>query len=181
MSDAAYEPPRFDVADVPWRSEHPHPEVSFAMKFRPELTPFAVGDHVPAPARSPIRLLSGRQCAVCPPVQERESVTKVIDVGSDRWSLGRRRSGGDRQLVKRREETGVARSHGIGRHLVQRAIDRARERGCRLLQLTTDRRRPDALAFYESQGFTSSHYGLKLDLFVEDAAGHSQVDGNSAD
>lgn len=61
----------------------------------------------------------------------------------------------------------VAASHrslGVGRALVERAVSDARERGCRLAQLTTDRRRPEALRFYESLGFEASHDGLKLDL-----------------
>ena len=59
------------------------------------------------------------------------------------------------------------RSGGIGAKLVQWAIGHARDRGCRLLQLTTDRRRPEALAFYERQGFIHSHCGLKMDLLLE--------------
>ena len=44
------------------------------------------------------------------------------------------------------------------------SAERARARGCHLVQLTTDRQRPDALAFYESLGFVGSHVGLKLHL-----------------
>jgi ribosomal protein S18 acetylase RimI-like enzyme len=61
------------------------------------------------------------------------------------------------------------RSMGIGAHLIQWAAGHARERGCRLLQLTTDKKRPDALEFYERQGFESSHYGLKFDLLAKGA------------
>jgi len=43
-----------------------------------------------------------------------------------------------------------------------RAIQQARARGCRLVQLTTDQRRPDALRFYETLGFRASHTGMKL-------------------
>ena len=57
-----------------------------------------------------------------------------------------------------------ARSEGVGRRLLEAAISRARERGCHLVQLTTDRRRPDALRFYESLGFEATHHGLKLHL-----------------
>ena len=42
--------------------------------------------------------------------------------------------------------------------------DRVRQRGCHLLQLTIDKRRPDAKQFYESLGFISSHEGMKLSL-----------------
>lgn len=56
------------------------------------------------------------------------------------------------------------RSQGIGRLLFEWAIERARQRGCRMVQLTTDKRRPDAYRFYESLGFVSSHEGMKLRL-----------------
>ena len=56
------------------------------------------------------------------------------------------------------------RGSGVGAAMVEWCLDRARERGCRLAQLTTDRQRPDALRFYESLGFVASHDGLKLDL-----------------
>ena len=57
-----------------------------------------------------------------------------------------------------------ARAHGLGTALFQWAIGRARERGCHLVQLTTDKQRPDARRFYESLGFVASHEGMKLHL-----------------
>lgn len=56
------------------------------------------------------------------------------------------------------------RSRGVGRQLFQWAIERARQRGCRLLQLTSDKARPQAIRFYEGLGFLASHEGLKLQL-----------------
>jgi len=56
------------------------------------------------------------------------------------------------------------RSRGVGRAIFEWAIARARDRGCHLVQLTTDARRPDALRFYESLGFAASHHGMKLHL-----------------
>jgi GNAT superfamily N-acetyltransferase len=44
------------------------------------------------------------------------------------------------------------------------AIGRAREAGCRLVQLTTDKRRGDAHRFYARLGFVASHVGMKLDI-----------------
>ena len=52
------------------------------------------------------------------------------------------------------------RSHGLGRALFEWAIARARERGCHLVQLTTDKTRPDARRFYEGLGFVASHEGI---------------------
>jgi hypothetical protein len=48
--------------------------------------------------------------------------------------------------------------------MFQWAIDEARRRGCALVQLTTDKSRPDAHRFYELLGFTASHEGFKLQL-----------------
>ncbi|HIZ83958.1 MAG TPA: GNAT family N-acetyltransferase [Firmicutes bacterium] len=56
------------------------------------------------------------------------------------------------------------RGKGIGSALVEYAAGRARERGCLLLQLTTDKRRPDALRFYEKLGFAATHEGCKRRL-----------------
>lgn len=43
-------------------------------------------------------------------------------------------------------------------------IKRAKQKGCILLQLTTDKQRPDAIRFYENIGFISTHEGMKLKL-----------------
>ncbi len=57
-----------------------------------------------------------------------------------------------------------ARGGGLGRAMFEWAIDQCRERGCGLVQLTSDKQRPDAIAFYEQLGFKASHEGLKLAL-----------------
>lgn len=54
------------------------------------------------------------------------------------------------------------RGQGLGEKLFRWAIERARERGAHVLQLTTDKKRPDALRFYEKLGFRASHEGMKL-------------------
>jgi len=56
------------------------------------------------------------------------------------------------------------RSGGIGRRLIEWCIDRARQRGCRMVQLTSDKSRSSAIRFYEQLGFVASHEGLKLHL-----------------
>jgi GNAT superfamily N-acetyltransferase len=56
------------------------------------------------------------------------------------------------------------RGQGLGRAMIEWAIAQAREQGCGLVQLTSDKHRPDAVRFYESLGFTASHEGLKLPL-----------------
>lgn len=57
-----------------------------------------------------------------------------------------------------------ARGQGIGQQLFNYAIQRAQQRQCHLVQLTSDKQRPDALRFYESLGFVASHEGFKLKL-----------------
>ena len=42
------------------------------------------------------------------------------------------------------------------------AIQRAKDRKAHLIQLTTDKKREDALRFYEKLGFKASHEGMKL-------------------
>lgn len=56
------------------------------------------------------------------------------------------------------------RGGGLGRWMFEWAIDECRARGCELVQLTTDKTRPDARRFYESLGFKASHEGMKLAL-----------------
>ena len=56
------------------------------------------------------------------------------------------------------------RGRGVGEALIRYAIAKARSEGCALVQLTTDKSRPDAHRFYERLGFVASHEGMKLDL-----------------
>jgi GNAT superfamily N-acetyltransferase len=65
------------------------------------------------------------------------------------------------EAVRVREDL---RSQGIGARLMEWVIERARDRGCRLVQLTTNRARLDARRFYERLGFVASHTGMKLHL-----------------
>jgi GNAT superfamily N-acetyltransferase len=54
------------------------------------------------------------------------------------------------------------RGSGIGSDMFGWAIDQARKRGAHVMQLTTDKKRLDALRFYENLGFVASHEGVKL-------------------
>ena len=56
------------------------------------------------------------------------------------------------------------RGEGVGQRLLEWAIDKCRERGCRVVQLTTNKSRLDAHRFYERLGFKASHIGYKLEL-----------------
>jgi len=57
-----------------------------------------------------------------------------------------------------------SRGQGLGKKMFLWAIERAKEKGAHVLQLTTDKKRPEALQFYENLGFTASHSGMKLYL-----------------
>jgi GNAT superfamily N-acetyltransferase len=74
------------------------------------------------------------------------------------------RGGAERMTIEavriRRDRRGT----GVGKAMMTWALDLARERGCGLAQLTTDRRRTDAHRFYESLGFVASHVGMKRPL-----------------
>ena len=56
------------------------------------------------------------------------------------------------------------RGRGVGAAMMAWATARARERGCTLVQLTTDKRRHDAHRFYRRLGFEATHEGMKLAL-----------------
>ena len=56
------------------------------------------------------------------------------------------------------------RGSGLGALLIDWAINRAAERKAHVVQLTTDKQRPDALKFYETRGFNATHEGMKLHL-----------------
>ncbi|MGW5717126.1 N-acetyltransferase family protein [Amycolatopsis sp. NPDC003865] len=56
------------------------------------------------------------------------------------------------------------RGAGLGADLVRWAIAESRQRGCALVQLTSDVARTDAHRFYERLGFVPSHTGFKLKL-----------------
>ena len=56
------------------------------------------------------------------------------------------------------------RGSGLGRQLMEWVEQESRRRGCRMVQLTTNKSRTDAHRFYERLGFVGSHEGYKLDL-----------------
>lgn len=56
------------------------------------------------------------------------------------------------------------RDKGFGKEFFLWAIAKAKEKGAHVLQLTTDKKRPDAIRFYEKLGFKASHEGMKLNL-----------------
>lgn len=74
------------------------------------------------------------------------------------------RHGQERALIEGVRVRADRRGAGLGRELLTWAIDRARARGCTLVQLTSNKRRTEAHRFYASLGFVGSHDGFKLPL-----------------
>jgi len=72
--------------------------------------------------------------------------------------------GGKRALVEAVFVDEQCRGQGIGKMLMEWAIERARQMDCRMIQLTTNKERPGAERFYKSLGFVNSHEGMKRQL-----------------
>ena len=51
---------------------------------------------------------------------------------------------------------------GTGKKIFEWAIESAKKRNAHLLQLTTDKKRPKAIKFYEDLGFQATHEGMKM-------------------
>ncbi|AXB34369.1 GNAT family N-acetyltransferase [Vibrio campbellii] len=56
------------------------------------------------------------------------------------------------------------RGQGFGEQMFAHAIELAKSKGCTIVQLTSDKQRPDAIRFYEKLGFKATHEGFKLAL-----------------
>ena len=54
------------------------------------------------------------------------------------------------------------RGSGLGKIMIEWAVNRAKEKNAHLLQLTTDNKRPKAIKFYKDLGFKPSHIGMKM-------------------
>jgi GNAT superfamily N-acetyltransferase len=83
-----------------------------------------------------------------------------------RYRYGLWRAGGD-CLVEDVFVEEAARGAGLGRAMMAFAMERARERGCRRMELDTNERNTAAVALYESLGFRSdaNPYGAR-DLYL---------------
>ncbi|MDO9637655.1 MAG: GNAT family N-acetyltransferase [Pseudotabrizicola sp.] len=77
---------------------------------------------------------------------------------------GLSRGGAKRGMIEAVRVAGDQRSKGVGRAMFDWAIATCRAEGCTLVQLTTDKTRPDAHRFYDALGFEASHVGYKLHL-----------------
>ncbi|WAT18732.1 GNAT family N-acetyltransferase [Aurantiacibacter sp. MUD11] len=74
------------------------------------------------------------------------------------------RKGAWRGQIESVRVTPELRGKGVGAAMMRWAIARCEERGCGVVQLTSDVNRPDAHRFYERLGFSATHAGFKLRL-----------------
>jgi GNAT superfamily N-acetyltransferase len=74
------------------------------------------------------------------------------------------RRGGWRGMIEGVHVVPSHRNRGIGEAMMRWAVERCRQRGCVLVQLTSNKQRKDAHRFYERLGFVASHEGYKLTL-----------------
>jgi len=70
--------------------------------------------------------------------------------------------GGTRAQIEAVRVLDSRRGDGLGRKMFEWAIEKSKSQGAHVLQLTTDKQRPEALKFYEQLGFKASHEGMKL-------------------
>ncbi len=75
---------------------------------------------------------------------------------------GLMRRGGWRGMIEGVHVVPSRRGRGIGATMMRWAVQRCRNRGCVLVQLTSNKQRKDAHRFYERLGFVASHEGFKL-------------------
>ncbi|MGW5265088.1 N-acetyltransferase family protein [Microbispora sp. NPDC004025] len=93
-----------------------------------------------------------------------ESGGEIVGTMQLTYIPGLSRRGGERAQIEGVRVAVPHRNRGIGREMLRWAVGRARERGCALVQLTSDKARTEAHRFYGSLGFTASHEGFKLAL-----------------
>ena len=74
------------------------------------------------------------------------------------------RKGQWRGLVEAVHIVPEQRNKGFGKAMMRWAMERCRERGCGMVQLTSNKKRLDAHRFYRTLGFAQSHEGFKYPL-----------------
>ncbi len=64
---------------------------------------------------------------------------------------------------------------GIGRALIEYAIQLSRDSGCHLIQLTSNQKRTRAIDFYKKLGFSPTHVGFKMEIKNESSYGANLI------
>ena len=93
-----------------------------------------------------------------------ESAGRVVGCYQLTFIRGLSHRGGERAQIESVRIALDLRGGGLGSMMMGDAMERARDRGCFMVQLTTDMQRTHTKRFYERLGFTASHHGMKLHL-----------------
>lgn len=93
-----------------------------------------------------------------------ESGGEIVGTMQLTFIPGLSRRGATRAVIEAVRVRSDRRSGGFGVTMIKWAIEEARNRGCALVQLTSDASRTRAHSFYERLGFEQSHKGFKLVL-----------------
>lgn len=93
-----------------------------------------------------------------------ESGGRIIGCMQVSYLPGLSRRGMWRGQIESVRITRELRGQGLGRTFFLWAIEDCRQRGCGLIQLSTDASRTEAHRFYLALGFEPSHVGMKLKL-----------------
>ncbi|HEY4113362.1 MAG TPA: GNAT family N-acetyltransferase [Rhizomicrobium sp.] len=93
-----------------------------------------------------------------------ESDGAVVGCFQISFVRGLSRRGAMRALIEGVRVAAEGRGRGIGEAMMRHAVSMAKAEGCALVQLTSDKSRTRAHAFYERLGFKKSHEGFKLEL-----------------
>ena len=73
-------------------------------------------------------------------------------------------SGSTRLQIEAVRVNSSIRGQNLGQQMIEFAINWGFDHGATIIQLTTNKERPDALRFYEKLGFKATHEGMKLYL-----------------
>jgi ribosomal protein S18 acetylase RimI-like enzyme len=89
---------------------------------------------------------------------------KIVGSMQIQFLPGLSRQGAMRALIEAVRVRGDLRGQGIGEAMMQWAAKLAKESGCKLVLLTSDKSRTRAHAFYGRLGFKQSHLGYKYEF-----------------
>ncbi len=120
----------------------------------------AKGDLLPAYAAAFDAMMQSQDNRILVAEQDGEIIGSLQLV----FIAGLSRQGAKRAIVESVRVSSQARGQNTGTLLMKEAITQARAAGCKLVQLTSDKRRTRAHLFYRRLGFLQTHEGFKLDL-----------------
>ena len=94
-------------------------------------------------------------------VEDRQKIVGTLQLT---FIPGLARNGTKRGQIEAVRIASDRRGDKLGEAMFNWAINECRSRGCSIVQLTTDKARPDAHRFYDRLGFEPTHIGYKLNI-----------------